>query len=181
MSLNTQHFSEVLMFISLAAIYLGLAGFLGSLLYRARQRLGWPMQILLFCLTILIFLGISLLVPWNSRMLQAQFLIVYAIILVFSLRPIHRPEWLWRTANGFRYLSVTLILVAIWALSGEFSPVKLMLAPWAFLAAILAWQRSRELLGGETAQTTAPIQPETESSQKALPGQEVAQGERGSV
>lgn len=181
MDLNTRFFSELMMFISLVAIYLGFAGFLGSLLFRARQRLSWPMQLLLFCLTILIVLGISLLAPWNSQWMHAQFLMVYAVILVFSLRPVRRPAWLWRTALGFRYLSLTLVLVVIWSLSGEDNSAKIILAPWAGLAAALAWQRSRELPSEEAADPKMPSQAKLETRKQDQAAPDAIQGERRSV
>jgi hypothetical protein len=148
MILTTWWLSDLLLLVALLCIYLGFAGFLGSLLFRSRQRLGrqylgWLLQVLMFAATIVVFLGISLLPPWNTPLLRAQFLIFYTVILVFSLRPIRRPEWIWKTAHAFRYLSLTLVLIVLWALSGEITPAKLMIVPWAGLAAVLAWQRSR--------------------------------------
>ncbi len=148
MSLTTWLISDLLLLAALVCIYLGFAGFLGSLLFRARQRLGrqrlgWLLQSMMLAATILVFLGISMLPPWDTPLLRIQFLIFYGVILLFSLRPIRRPQWIWKTALAFRYLSLTLVLILLWALSGEITPAKLMIVPWAALAALLAWQRSR--------------------------------------
>lgn len=169
MSLTTRLFSDLLLLAALVCIYLGFAGFLGSLLFRVRRRLGrqhlgWLLQLVMFAVTIVLFLLISLLPPWDAPLLRTQFLIFYSVILLFSVRPIRRPEWIWKTAHAFRYLSLTLLLILLWALSGEITPSKLMIVPWAALAAVLAWQRSR--VNPEDLESKRPI---------AGPGQEAAQ------
>lgn len=144
MEFNTDTFTNILLVLALTAIYLGFAGFLGGLLYRARRGLSWLKQLGLFILTLTAFAGISLAIHWNSYPHMAQLFGAFLIILLFSLRPIRRPEWIWRASLGFRYLSLTLVLVVLWAVSGEFQLPRFIFAPLAALAAMLAWGRSRE-------------------------------------
>lgn len=160
MWINPEMINQFLMLLSLAAIYLGFAGFLGSLLYRFRRRLNWGLQAVMFGLTALIFLGIAWLPLWSSQLMRIQLGIVFCVVLLFSVRPVRRAEWIWKTSSAFRYLSATLVLVVLWSLSGILTPPKLMLAPLAAIAALLAWQRSRELPDDLAKSTTQPPQPD---------------------
>lgn len=144
MVFNAYLFSEILLFIALSAIYLGFAGFLGSLLYRARRRLNWLAQTGLFGLALLVFLALGLAVPAEDWLSRGQLLAAFGLVLLFSLRPFSNREWMWRTSLAFRYLAFTLLLVVFWSISGEPDMPRLLLAPLAGLAAIMAWQRSRE-------------------------------------
>lgn len=155
MFFNGELFSNSLMLVSLAAIYLGFAGFLGSLLFQFRRRVHWALQGLLFLVTLLVFIGIALLPPWSDPLMRSQLAAGYLVVLLFSLRPFGRPDWIWKSALAFRYLSLTLVLVVFWALSGSEVPGRIFLAPWAALAAILAWHRSRQL-GDQLPQADLP-------------------------
>lgn len=167
MWIDPEFVNQSLMLVSLAAIYLGFAGFLGSLLYRFRRRLNWGLQGLMFGLTALIFLGIAWLPLWSSQLMRIQLGIVFFVVLLFSVRPIRRPEWIWKTSNAFRYLSLTLVLVVLWSLSGVITPPKLVLAPLASVAALLSWQRSRERPEELSKRGVQPSQPDT--SQASAP------------
>jgi hypothetical protein len=160
MWINPEFINQSLMLISLAAIYLGFAGFLGSLLYRFRRRLNWGMQGLMFVLTALIFVGIAWLPLWSSQLMRIQLGIVFLVVLLFSVRPVRRPEWIWKTSSAFRYLSLTLVLVVLWSLSGEITSPKLVLAPLAALAALLSWRRSRERPEELSKRSVQPPQPD---------------------
>jgi hypothetical protein len=144
MFFNGELLQNILMLLSLGAIYLGFSGFLGSLLFQFRSRLHWTLQGLMLVITLLLFMGIAMLPAWAHSLMRIQLALGYLVVLLFSLRPFRRPEWMWRSALAFRYLSLTLVLVMLWAISGETVPARLFLAPWAALAALLAWHRSRE-------------------------------------
>ena len=173
MSLNTWLFSDLLLFCALVFIYLGAAGLLGNLVYQARQ-IGWLLQLILYILTFVALSGISFLQPWDSIVLRFLLLLVYAFVLLFSLHPKLRYKWISNISIAYRYISFTLILVVFWALSGEISPTKLLLIPWAALAASLAWQRSQEdFTHGQLIEGMSSTQPLTITDE--------VQGSRGAV
>jgi hypothetical protein len=142
MWINPVLINQFLLLFALAAIYLGFAGFLGSLLYHFRKRFNWGLQVMMLSLTALIFAGIAWLPGWSGQLMRIQLGIVFFVVLVFSMRPVRRPMWIWSTSSAFRYLSLTLVLVVLWSLSGVLTPPKLIIAPLAALAALLSWQRS---------------------------------------
>jgi hypothetical protein len=173
MSLNTWLFSDLLLLCALVFIYLGAAGFLGNLVYQAR-KVGRLLQLILYILTFVTLSGISFLQPWNSNVLHFLLLLVYAFVLLFSLHPKLRFKWITNFSVSYRYISFTLILVVFWALSGEISPTKLLLIPWAGLAASLAWQRSQEdFTHSQFVGAVSPTQPSTTPDE--------VQGSRGAV
>jgi hypothetical protein len=169
MVVDSETFTNILLLLALTAIYLGFAGFLGGLLYRARRGMTWYKQIGLFTLTLATFLGISLAIHWGSRSHITQMLGAYLVILLFSLRPIRRPQWIWRASMGFRYLSLTLMLVVLWAVNVEFHLPRIILAPFAALAAILAWGRSREKPEDVLVLKNTPVRSFPAEQQTAVP------------
>ena len=174
MLFTTRLFSDILLLLSLAAIYLGFAGFLGSLLYQFRSRLHWTLQGLVLFFTLLTFVGTALLPPWSNPLMRAQLLAGYLVVLVFSLRPIGRPDWMWKSALAFRYLSLTLVLVVLWSLT-DLNSERLVLAPWAALAAVLAWQRGNQ--AGTTRSKSTHTAVEARQQSASSPGS-AAQGRR---
>lgn len=171
MLFNPRLFSDILLLISLAAIYLGFAGFLGSLLFQFRSRLHWSLQGFVLLLTLLCFAGIAMLPPWANPLMRGPLLVGYLVVLLFSLRPIGRPDWIWKSALAFRYLSLTLVLVVLWSVSDSASD-RLILAPWAALAAILSWQRSNQQAPGQSSSNAAEPsrQAKTTSTEQAAQG-----------
>lgn len=159
MYLNPEIIQTFFLLLSIVTITLGLAGFLGSLLFYLGRRWGRLPQLLLLAITAGILIWMSVVSPWRSIVLIVNSGLVLLVVLLFSLRPFQDRESLWRRENAFCYLSFSLLIILFWALSNKFTFGSLVLALFAALGAVFAWKRSQDT--GAQASTRRISQAET--------------------
>jgi hypothetical protein len=143
MQLDNTIISQVLYFLALQAIYLGAAGLLGELIYHLRRDQIWAKQALVILSIPAIFIGLAFLPGWSSFWVRLELGLAACVAFLFALRPFRHSVPLWQLPVLFRYLSITLILIGLWAFSMESTGVRLFLVPFAGLAALMAWLRAR--------------------------------------
>ena len=127
------------------AINLGFAGLLGTLIYSLRSQANTRQVAAAIALGGLVMLPPLSLPPLSQWL---SWLAAILVVVLFALRPAFIPSQIWTLRFAYRYIAITMALVALWGFSSGLIPPVYVLGVLALFAGALAWHRSHLTLHG---------------------------------